>query len=90
MVSYLRAASIQGAMAGAGKTVYVYSVIPRLSKLIQDQLTDVRVIEIKCKGMISVLVMIVSGLLVPSITERWLLHQHYLTLIFSVLASLLI
>ena len=38
-------------MAAAGKrTVYVFSVIPRLARLIQDKLPDVDVLEVKHKG----------------------------------------
>lgn len=40
--------------AAAGRTVYVYSGIPRLAKHVQDRLPAVKVIEVKCKGMASV------------------------------------
>lgn len=37
-------------MAAGGRAVYVFSVIPRLAKLVQDGLPDVKVIEVNYKG----------------------------------------
>lgn len=43
-------------MAGAGRAapVYVYSVIPRLTQLVREKLTDVKVVEVEYKGMAAV------------------------------------